>query len=117
MTVVLRMSMTDLVIVPLVVVNAKRDWQGNREEDHLIGDGFLEVKECGPRDVGGCEGGAGVVAGGNLGGGCIDNACEYAGSFNGNVLRVKEPRVVAAMPEEELMFKASVGLEDRGVCL
>ena len=53
-----------------------------------------------------------MVAGGNLGRGCINNACEGAGDFDGSVLHVKELRVFAAMPDEELVFKASVGVHD-----
>ena len=76
----------------------------------MVGGVFLEVECCGSRDVGCREGWAGAVAGGDAGGGCIDDAGKSANDFDESVLHAKEPRVNAAMPEEELMVEVSVGV-------
>jgi len=51
-----------------------------------------------------------VVASGDVGGGCVDDALKGAGTFNVSVLGMKEPRVIAAMPKVELVFEAGVGV-------
>jgi hypothetical protein len=94
------------------VVDSERDHQGKREEDHPVGGVFLEVEGCGSHDVSSHEGGAGAVAGGDIGGGCINNACKSAGDFDGSVLHAKELRVVVAMPKEKLMFEAGVRVHE-----
>jgi hypothetical protein len=83
-----------------------------RGEDHHVGDVFLDVEGCGTRDVGAGKDGAGAVASGDVGCGCVGNAHEGAGNFKGNIPCMKEPRVIAAMPKEELMFEASVRVRD-----
>ena len=60
------------------------------------------------RDVGCLEGGARAVAGRYLGSGGIDKTDKGAGYVDGNVLHVEEPGVIAAVPDEELLFDAGV---------
>jgi len=53
-----------------------------------------------------------AVVGVDVSGGRIDDARKGAGDVDGSVVHVKEPRVVAAMPEEELVFEAGVGVHE-----
>jgi hypothetical protein len=88
------------------------DTKGNPEcewEVHCLVSGVLDEGEgMGTHDVGGREGGARAVAGWNLHRGGIDEADEGASDINGDVFREEEPRVVATVPDEELLFDSGV---------
>ena len=71
-----------------------------------VGDAILEVKGGRARDVSRCEGRASAAAGWDLAQGGVNKADKCASKFSGNVFRTKEPGVVAAMPNEELMLDA-----------
>ena len=75
---------------------------------HFVGSVLLEGGGVCTRDVGCLEGGVRVVAGQYLGSGGINETDKGAGYVNGNVLSAEEPGVVAAMPDEELLFDAGV---------
>jgi hypothetical protein len=92
------------------VVDSERNRQGEGEADHLVGDVLLEVEECGTGDDGSREDRSGAVASGDISDGRVDDAHEGAGYFDGSVLRAKELRVVAAIPEEELVLESGVGV-------
>ena len=74
----------------------------------LVSGVLVEGEGTGTRDVDGREGGARAVAGWYLCRGGIDEADEGAGDVDGNIFRVEEPRVVATVPDEELLFDSSV---------
>ena len=74
----------------------------------LVLDAFLKVKGVSTHDVGHCEGRAQEVAGQDLGRGGVDKAEKCVSNFDGNVFQAKEPGVVAAMPDKELMLNTGV---------
>ena len=92
------------------VIDAEGDRQGEREEDHLVGGALLEIECGGSRDVSHREGRTGAVAGRDLCGGGVDEARKGARDFDWHILRTEEPGVIAAMPNEELVLEAGVGV-------
>ena len=94
------------------VINAKGDWQGEREVDLLVGGAFLEVEGGSICDVGCNEGGARAVAMHYFGRGGVDKADEHAGNFDGDIFHMKEPGVIAAVLDEILVFDAGVEVSE-----
>jgi hypothetical protein len=94
------------------VIYTKGDRQSKRRVDCFVGVVFLEVEGTGTSDVGCHEDGARVVAGQDLNGGGIEEVDECAGSFDKNVFSTKEAGIIATMPNQELVFDASVGVGD-----
>jgi hypothetical protein len=81
--------------------------------DRLVGGAFLEVEGVGTRGVGCREGGAGAVAGWDVGGGGVDEADVRAGDFDRGVLGLEESRVIAAVADEVLEFDPGIGVGER----